>query len=115
MKPLTDKYRKLIGPALQWFTLVALSALVLLNAATDHGVLMAINCFWLGFLFFGMLMGKWIDRKMVVVDELMADLKATEAHTNNVAATFQKAIDEGRVEVVSLVPSGDEIKPPTRH
>lgn len=107
--------RKHLAGAVRWFALAALTVFTMVNALTDHGVLMAINCFCLGFLFFSMLLGAWIDRRFAAMDKLMGEMKAAEAQANGTTEMMQKAIDEGRIEVFPLGGDRTEIKPPTRH
>ena len=97
--------------AVQWFVLAGLTALAILNAATDHGVLMGVNCICLGFLFCSLLMRKWMDRRMAEMDKLVADLKSAEANANAQATAFGQAINDGRIEVFPVAPD----RPPTWH
>ena len=97
----------------QWFTLAVMTWMAILTAATDHGVLMAINCFFLGYLFCAMLMGKLMDRRMAKADALLIDLKAAQADAEVITAKCQQAINDGYIEVVPIVP--DDEQPPILH
>lgn len=108
-----DKYPWLL-PVIQWLTLAAMTGMAILNATTDHGVLMAINCFFLGFLFCSLLLGKLMDRRVTKVDALFADLKSAEALAVAAAAKFEKAINDGFIEVIPMMPD-EAPRPPTRH
>ena len=100
-------------PAIQWFALAAMAGLAVTNAVTDHGIEMAINCFFLGFLFCTMVLGKLMDRRVARIDALFADLKSAEAVTKAAAAKFEQAINDGFIEVIPMIP--DNERPPTRH
>lgn len=106
-------YRWLM-PVIRWFAFAALSAMAVANAATDHGVLMAINCFFLGFMFCSLLLGKLMDRRIKEIDVLFADLKSAQAYAEAAFAKFTKAINDGYVEVIPMT-MPDDTRPPTRH
>jgi hypothetical protein len=98
----------------QWSTLVGLTTFAFVNAATDHGISMAFNCFCLGFLFFSTLMRPLIERRMESADALLADLKAAEAAAIAWAEKFEQAIKDGYIEVIPMTPDDDQERP-TRH
>ena len=101
--------------AIQWTTITILTGFAVLNSITDHGIAMAINCFFLGFMFFSMLMRAWLDRRFAEMDKLFGELKAAEAQAIGTAEAMQQAINEGRIEVFPVGGDWTEIKPPTRH
>jgi hypothetical protein len=102
-----------LAPVMQWTALLTLTGFMLFNAITDHGVQMAINCIFLGFLFCALLLGKLMDRKVANIDALFIKLEAAEAMAIEAREKFETAIKDGYIEVIPATP--DDERPPTRH
>jgi hypothetical protein len=84
----------------QWFTLALLTVLAIVNSATDHGVYMAINCICIGFVAMSLLASRFLA--------LMAEQVTTQrAMMDAMAEQFGRAIREGRIEFVPIVPDDD--------
>jgi hypothetical protein len=101
-----------IFPVSQWTAITIMTVLVLLNAASDHGVQMALNCILLGMLIWGLMMGKMMDRRIKEMDKLFAEMKATIVLANKAEEEFRTAIKDGYIEVIPTMP---DLRPPTRH
>jgi hypothetical protein len=101
-----------IFPVTQWGAITIMTVLVLLNAASDHGVQMALNCILLGMLIWGLMMGKMMDRRIKEIDRLFAEMKVTIAMASKAEDEFRTAIKEGQIEVIPVMP---DLRPPTRH
>jgi hypothetical protein len=102
-----------VAPVVQWIALLSLVGFAVFNAITDHGIQMAINCIFLGFLFCALLVGKLIDRKIAKIDALFADLKAAEAKAIAAFEQFETAVKNGYIEVIPTTPGDD--RPTTLH
>ena len=98
-------------PAIQLGTLAILAAFAITNAVSNHGVMMAVNCFCIGFLFFAAMMGRMLDRRVAKMDALVTKLEEAHDTARAVAAKFEKAVEDGVIEVVVTDPD----QPTTRH
>ena len=88
-------FTKLWLPISQWSILAFLASFAFYNSATDHGWQMALNCVCIGFVFSCMLLRPLIDARHKVIDAILADMNATKEK-------FDRAVEEGRIEVVLL-------------
>lgn len=103
---------------MQWTAIGFLLVNTVTTAATDHGVLMAINCFCLGIVVFSMLVHKLMARTIHDASEARDGFRRAEAMMMAAGAAMQDAINDGRVEVVPIQPfhqGGQDGDGPTRH
>lgn len=79
----------------QWSVMAMLGGFAFYNSATDHGWQMAFNCFCIGFLFTTMLLRPLIEKRHKIMDDMLTDMNAAREK-------FERAVEEGRIEVVVL-------------
>lgn len=97
--------------ALQFSIMGLLITTAIMNAATNHGILMAINCFFLGFLTFAILASARVQQLMNKMNDVIHDCEVQTAMADTAADAFKTALESGRIEVIPVAPD----QPTTMH
>lgn len=87
--------------------IAVLTASAVSNSINDHGILMAINCFCIGIVFMCIVSSAMVNRTLTSMTEQKALMDA-------LSAELSRAIQEGRIEVIPMVPVDDR-DPSTLH
>jgi hypothetical protein len=95
----------LLLAAMQWGILAVLTGAALYNSATDHGILMAINCICIGFVGCSMIASKWMEKSIKSLNRHRMEMMALHE-------TFKKALESGEITMfaVPLQPGDDPNK-----